>query len=279
MWTSDDTRMSIGIQRPPDPSFDEGLAPLLTLIATRELDGRRLPAAFDCQKTRPFLTLLLNAVLITPRRQCLVSRAVRACRTVLPFSFGTTQRACAGGLAGGAGGGGGGGAGGMGGGGGSTGGGGGSTGGGGGGGGGGDSIVHSATAGVGSVLLAMSVARTRSVRAPSDRPPYSFGEVHGLQRAPSSSHSNVLGSSAENSNVASVAVVVAGGPESIFVSGGVVSGGGGGGGGSMFPAFRRPPVTVFPDSEAIGSTFPSSAALTAATDCAVRLRNAGLRAR
>jgi hypothetical protein len=53
------------------------------------------------------------------------------------------------------------------------------------------------------------------------------GELHAVNAAPSSEHSNVEpGSSAENVKVALVSLVVSSGAESIEVFGAVVSGGG-----------------------------------------------------
>ena len=86
------------------------------------------------------------------------------------------------------------------------------------------SIVQLWLAGVASVLLAASVARTRNWCVPTARPAYERGDVHAVKVAPSSEHWNVEPDSlAEKANVALVEFVLALGPDVIVVSGGVVS--------------------------------------------------------
>src|SRR5215210_4206616 len=86
------------------------------------------------------------------------------------------------------------------------------------------STTHVCEAGVGSVLPAASVARTRNVWLPSASAEYAFGLAHGANPAPSSSQAKLEPGSLEaNEKLAAVAFVSAGGPKSMVVSGGVVS--------------------------------------------------------
>jgi hypothetical protein len=98
-------------------------------------------------------------------------------------------------------------------------------GGGGGGGGGGGAPVTSQfqLAGAWSTLPAMSVLRTLNECGPTARDVYDVAEVQAEKTAPSREQAKLLGSDAENVNVAVVLSVVAGGPESIVVSGATVS--------------------------------------------------------
>src|SRR5918999_3269541 len=93
--------------------------------------------------------------------------------------------------------------------------------------GGGASTVQRWVAGVWSTFPEASFARTRKLCDVTLRDVYCFGEVQEVNVTPSSEHSNVAPCSFdENSNVALVLCVVAGGaPDPIVVSGAVVSGG------------------------------------------------------
>lgn len=83
--------------------------------------------------------------------------------------------------------------------------------------------VHDLVAGVGSMLPAVSRARTVNVCPPSARPLYAWGDEQGPKEAPSRAHSNVAASVAVNSNVAELDATVPLGPDVIVVSGGVLS--------------------------------------------------------
>src|SRR4051794_30758328 len=88
------------------------------------------------------------------------------------------------------------------------------------------STVKVREAGVGSVLVAMSVARTAKLWGPSARVPVVSGEEQELKPPPSIEHSKVLPGSFELKVKAGVAVVMvepSAGPESIVVSGAAVS--------------------------------------------------------
>src|SRR5687767_10420473 len=90
------------------------------------------------------------------------------------------------------------------------------------------STVQACVAGVWSVFLAASTARTWKVWAPSTSPLWLLGEAQAANAAVSSLHSKVAPASlAEKVNVAAVWLVgSAGAGGAIVVSGGVVSGGG-----------------------------------------------------
>jgi hypothetical protein len=91
-------------------------------------------------------------------------------------------------------------------------------------------MVQLRLAGVGSVLPALSLARTSKLWSVAVSEEYCLGELQGLQAPESMRHSKLEPFSlALKLKLAEVAPVDPEGPESIVVSGGVVSAGGGGG--------------------------------------------------
>ena len=90
------------------------------------------------------------------------------------------------------------------------------------------STRNSRRAAVGSTLPAASIARTRSVCSPSNRPRRRCGELHGFQTSSSGRHSNAAPSGSEEENATSGSRSVTGsGKGAISVSGGVSSCGAG----------------------------------------------------
>jgi hypothetical protein len=82
------------------------------------------------------------------------------------------------------------------------------------------SIVHAAFAGVGSVLPAASVARTRNACGPSARNDTCAGVVHLAQGPSSSEHSKVLEASSDENAICALEFVTSGaGAVMIVVSG------------------------------------------------------------
>jgi hypothetical protein len=65
---------------------------LLSLSLTLEPAASFLPGFGFWEITRPFLTLAENALVTFPGEQCAFLSARLAALSVLPFSFGTTQR-------------------------------------------------------------------------------------------------------------------------------------------------------------------------------------------
>src|SRR4029078_12879606 len=84
-------------------------------------------------------------------------------------------------------------------------------------------IVKVRVASTASTLPAVSVARATKVCAPVPRSEYSEGDLHAVNAASSSLHSNVAGSVAEKTNPATVSLVSSYGPASIDTCGATVS--------------------------------------------------------